>query len=192
MSVRKTIPYSSGVFFITFTCVEWIPLFELTNSYDLIYKWFDILKRSGHAVHGYVIMPNHLHVIISFKNQDKSINTIVGNGKRFIAYDIVRRLVAAQAESVLNRLSNLINSTERNRNKKHAIFEPSFDWKDCSSIDIAEQKLNYIHLNPCRSNPPLVDNPIDYIHSSASQYLGGSKIVYPVSNIMSILDFRYR
>lgn len=56
-------------------------LFDITNSYDLVYKWFDYLKDNGHYVIGYVIMPNHLHAVIGFRNTGKSINTIVGNAK---------------------------------------------------------------------------------------------------------------
>jgi hypothetical protein len=37
-------------------------------------------------------MPNHLHALIGFQNTGKSINTIIGNAKRFVAYDIVGRL----------------------------------------------------------------------------------------------------
>ena len=35
-------------------------------------------------------MPNHLHALIAFRNTGQSINTIVGNGKRFMAYEIIR------------------------------------------------------------------------------------------------------
>jgi hypothetical protein len=61
MPVRKTIPEKDGVYFITFTCARWLPLFELTNSYDVVYKWFDVLKKDGHYIIGYVIMPSHAH-----------------------------------------------------------------------------------------------------------------------------------
>jgi len=37
-------------------------------------------------------MSNHIHALIAFRNKGKSINTIVGNGKRFIAYGLVERL----------------------------------------------------------------------------------------------------
>lgn len=53
---------------------------------------FDYLKLKGHKINGYVIMPNHLHVLIEFINAEKKINTIVSNGKRFLAYEIVDRL----------------------------------------------------------------------------------------------------
>ncbi|HEV8286373.1 MAG TPA: hypothetical protein VGQ09_18825 [Chitinophagaceae bacterium] len=66
MPVRREIPYKQGIYFITFTCYRWLPLIELSNGYDLVYKWFDYLKTKNHFVTGYVIMPNHLHVLISF------------------------------------------------------------------------------------------------------------------------------
>ena len=92
MPVRKTIPGKDGVYFITFTCAQWLPLFQITNSYDAIYNWFNVLKQNGHYIIGYIIMTNHVHVIIAFHNTDKTINGVIGNGKRFIAYDIMKRL----------------------------------------------------------------------------------------------------
>lgn len=73
MSVRKQISEVNGVYFITFTCVRWLPLFEITNGYDAVYKWFDYLKQKGHYIIGYVIMPNHLHALIAFSKTDQSI-----------------------------------------------------------------------------------------------------------------------
>ena len=92
MPVNRQITEPDGVYFITFTCYQWKPLIEITNSYDLVYNWFDHLKSNGHYIAGYVIMPNHVHALIAFRNTGQSINTIVGNGKRFIAYEIIKRL----------------------------------------------------------------------------------------------------
>ena len=41
MSVGRKIEQQHGIFFITFTCYRWIPLIEMTQGYDLVYKWFD-------------------------------------------------------------------------------------------------------------------------------------------------------
>ena len=92
MAIRTTIDNTEGLYFITFTCQHWLPLFELTNSYDTVYKWFDYLKTKGHYIKGYVIMPNHLHPLIDFKVSEKNINALVSNAKRFMAYEIVKRL----------------------------------------------------------------------------------------------------
>jgi len=55
-------------------------------------KFFDKLKADGHFVNAYVIMPNHVHVILSFSYTEKRINRILGDGKRFITYDLIENL----------------------------------------------------------------------------------------------------
>ena len=103
------------------------------------------------------------------------INTIVGNGKRFIAYDLVERLKQGSFADVLKSLSGWVNFTDRSRNKKNEEFEPSFDWKECNDEHMVEHKLNYIHENASRGEDRLVDNPEDYEHSSARYYILGEK-----------------
>ena len=70
------------LYFITFTCYKWLRLIEQINGYDLVYSWFDYLKKQNHRIEGYVIMPNHVHVMIDFSKTDKSINKIIGERKK--------------------------------------------------------------------------------------------------------------
>ncbi len=84
MPVKQIIPYTYGTFYITFTCHQCLRLIDKVNGYDIIYNWFDLLKSKGHYINGYVILPNHVHVIKSFIETGQSINTIIGNGKRFM------------------------------------------------------------------------------------------------------------
>ncbi len=189
MSVRRAISETDGIYFITITNCQWLRLFERSNGYDAVYRWFDTLKKSGHYILGYVIMPNHLHCLIAFSNtQGKSINTIVGNGKRFMAYDIVARLMQKGEVELLGELTQKVNQTEKKRGKLHEVFEPSFDCKPCYSWQIVIQKLNYIHENPCRSNWGLAESPADYKHSSAQYYFTGSHSIYEVTNYMELED----
>ena len=64
MPIRRKIPFREGNYFITFTCFQWMPLIRLIQGYDLVYQWFDKLYLLGHYVCGYVIMPNHIHLMI--------------------------------------------------------------------------------------------------------------------------------
>lgn len=91
MSVHTPVS-KRGVYFITFTCFNWLPLIELTKSYDLVYSFFEVIKQKGNDVLGFVIMPNHVHLLIHCTNTKQSLNTIIGNGKRFFAYDLVKQL----------------------------------------------------------------------------------------------------
>jgi len=189
MAVRREITEYDGVYFITFTNSRWLRLFEIVNGYDTVYKWFDYLKATGHFIVGYVIMPNHLHALIAFRNtQGQSINSIVGNGKRFMAYEIIKRLKEQDNEVVLNQLSSFVNLTERRRGKLHEVFERSFDWKECNSDKFILQKLDYIHSNPCRGSWEVVKHPWEYQHSSALFYYMGKQGVYEVLNYMDLED----
>lgn len=189
MSVRREITEYDGIYFITFTCCQWLHLFEEGKCYDVVYKWFDYLKSKGHFITGYVIMPNHVHAPIGFRNtQGKSINSIVGNGKRFMAYEIVKKLEESNKEDLLKLLHSYVNEKEKLKGKLHEVFEPSFDWKDCKSEKFIEQKLNYIHENPCRGKWELVKQPEEYVHSSAAFYSSGKQGVYEVISYMELED----
>ena len=129
MPIKQKIPYSHGVFFITFTCHDWIPLIELTQAYDLVYKWYDQLKLSGHYVVGYAIMPNHIHSLLAFQSTGKDLNKIVGNGKRFIGYEIVKRLYRQSSDKILIKLKEAVHRSDSERKKVHEIWEDSLIGK---------------------------------------------------------------
>ena len=188
MPVKRKIPYDSGHFFITFTCFSWLPLIDLTNSYDLVYNWFDVLKKQGHYITGYVIMPNHIHATIAFRKTKKSINTIVGDGKRFMGYEIINRLKVQGKKDLLQQLGNAVNSSDRNKGKLHEVWEDSFDWKECNGNKFIEQKLDYMHNNPFTGKWQLSVNAIEYIHSSAKFYICGEQGIYPVLNFRELDD----
>ena len=92
MAVKYKHSEEFTTYFVTFTCNKWISLFETTKSYDIVYNWFNILRNDGIDIIGYVIMPNHVHVIVHFPSPSYNLNKIMGNAKRFMAYEIVNRL----------------------------------------------------------------------------------------------------
>jgi len=188
MPVKRMITEPDGVYFITITCHQWLPLIEQTNGYDLVYNWFDHLKGKGHYVNGYVIMPNHLHALIEFRNTGQSINTIVGNGKRFMAYEIIKRLEEKGETKLLHQLNLSVEAKDRERNKKHEVWEDSFDWKECRTHKFMKQKLDYMHDNPCRGKWNLVTDVTEYVHSSAKFYLCNEQGVYQVMNYLELDD----
>jgi REP element-mobilizing transposase RayT len=166
---------NGGIYFITFTCYQWIPLIDKTNSYDLVYKWFDVLSSKDNTVVGYVIMPNHMHLLINYAYIKQTLNTIIGNGKRFLAYSIINRLKDAKDLNLLKILHAAVQPNESARGKKHEVWEDSFDVKYCRTEKFILQKLIYMHDNPCVERWKLSDRPINYYHSSASFYECGQK-----------------
>ena len=183
MPVRREIPYKQGIYFITFTCYRWLPLIELSNGYDLVYKWFDYLKTRNHFIIGFVIMPNHLHVLIYFNKTEKSINKIVGDGKRFIGYELIKQLEENGNAQIIKELQKAVEDSDRKRGKKHEIWEDSFDWKFCETEKFINQKLSYMHNNPCTGKWKLATDPMKYEHSSARFYISGKHAAYEIKNV---------
>jgi len=189
MSVRKTQNNKNTYYFITLTCFEWIHLFEITNLYDHIYAWFDQLKLQKILINGFVIMPNHLHLITYVSEILSSINKVIGNAKRFMAYEIVKRLNEIGRFDILRMLNEGVNPNERKKGKLHNVFEPSFDAKEILTEKFVVQKLNYIHQNPVRGKWHLVDDYRLYKHSSAGFYEFGSKDGYKVIHYERAIEY---
>ncbi|HLG40650.1 MAG TPA: hypothetical protein VI461_13320 [Chitinophagaceae bacterium] len=161
----------------------------MTNGYDLVYSWFNILKEKGHAVTGFVIMPNHLHLLLYYAGGSQSLNTIVGNGKRFMAYDMVERLEQAGNGEILDRLQKDVQAKDKSRGKIHEVWTDSFDVKECRTEKFIMQKLNYIHNNPCSGKWKLATDPIHYLHNSASFYISGKKGIWEVRDYREFMNF---
>ena len=166
---------SNSVYFITFTCYKWKQLFSIANAYDAVYKWFDSLYEKNISVFSYVIMPNHVHVILHFPTMPKSLNAIIGNAKRFMAYEIIKRLEENKEFALLEELQSSVSKREKTKGQKHKVFEESFDAKECQSMRFILEKIKYIHHNPVSKRWQLVNDFADYEYSSASFYEKGIK-----------------
>jgi len=171
MAVKLQHSDTFSTYFVTFTCVEWISLFEISDTYEMVYKWFDILKTEQNAdIIAYVIMPNHLHVIIHFHDEHFNLNSTIANGKRFMAYEIINRLEASGNSMLLARLENLVTEREKQKGQLHKVFKDSFDAKPVITQKFLLQKINYIHNNPVSGKWMLAKDFVEFLHSSASFY----------------------
>src|SRR6056297_1803755 len=81
MATRNKIFQPNEIYFLTFT----------TDKYaNLVYKWFDYMKdHYGNRIYGYVIMPNHIHVLLKVTHHSPPVSKLIQNAKRFLAYQIV-------------------------------------------------------------------------------------------------------
>ena len=78
------------------------------NGYDLTYDWFNGLAKKQHIITGYVIMPNHLHMLLYFGEGKQSLNKAIGNGKRFMACEIINKLEAQNEIALLDSLQRAV------------------------------------------------------------------------------------
>jgi len=171
MAIRTQHQITDNTWFITFTCYNWTPLFEITKSYDLIYNWLKLIDdKYNIKTLAFVMMPNHAHLMLQLPNDQTNLNTVISNAKRFMAYSLVQRLTEQCNDVTLYMLSSACSEKEKAKGQKHKVFEPSFDAKPIYSREFLYQKLDYIHYNPVRGKWNLCNEYTDYQHSSAPFY----------------------
>ncbi|MFN8430112.1 MAG: transposase [Spirosomataceae bacterium] len=184
MAIRTLQKNTQALYFVTFTCYNWLPLIEKTKLYDNIYEWFRNLFSKNIRICGYVIMPNHIHLLIFLPLESAELRIVIGNAKRFMAYEIVKRL---KDDKLLDFLENSVPAQERKKGKIHNIFKASYDAKECYSEAFILQKLNYMHKNPVSGKWNLAETYTDYQHSSARFYeLNKTDYEFEITNYMEI------
>jgi len=120
-------------------------------------------------------MPNHLHCLLFMRHSGTSLNRVVAEGKRFMAYAIVKRLKALGKTDLLRELENGVKANEKRKGKLHQVFHLSFDGRECTTEKLVEQKLDYIHHNPVSGKWDLASDFTRYSHSSAGYYERGEQ-----------------
>jgi REP element-mobilizing transposase RayT len=172
MTTRTLRQKEGAVYFATFTCYQWVPLFEELKAYDLVYNWMRIAHSKGYCFLGYAIMPNHAHFVVRAP-EGGAINTMLGTGKRFMAYELVERLNAMARHDLLARLQKGLRPSDIARGQQHRVFGTSTDLVELFSGKMIEQKLHYIHANPVSKQWHLADDAVEYPHSSFAFYVRG-------------------
>ena len=132
MSIKTKHDTFDQAWFVTFTCYKWLALFDIADIYDLVYNWLQIIKDKGQAeTLGFVIMPNHVHahVLLQLSSVSVNLNLMISNAKRFMAYELIKRLQEKDEQLLLDRLSRSCSEKERAKGQKHKVFESSFDAK---------------------------------------------------------------
>jgi putative transposase len=178
-------------YYFTITCFNWISLFEITNLYENIYEWFDILKKRRVLVNAYVLMPNHMHGVVYCAGISKPVNTILGTGKRFMAYEIVNILEKQRNTALLGKMQNNISELEHVKGYKHKVFESSMDIKEIESEKFMIQKVNYIHRNPVSGKWKLANDYRLFEYSSAGFYEPAEGNIYKGYPVTHYIDMDY-
>ncbi|MDX1629593.1 MAG: transposase [Fulvivirga sp.] len=79
-----------GMYFVTFTVVGWIDVFTRKVYKDVIIDSLKYCQREkGLILHAFVIMSNHLHLIISAK-EGAVLSDIIRDFKKYTAKAIIK------------------------------------------------------------------------------------------------------
>jgi REP element-mobilizing transposase RayT len=175
---RYLISDQNGLYFMTFMVIDWVDVFTRKEYKIIITDSMNYcIDKKGLIVYSWVIMSSHLHVIWQAKEGFR-LSDIVRDFKKFAAKKIIN-MIENEPES---RKVWLLRKFEFAGKRLNRISKYKF-WKDDNhaillepnQIKIMDQKLNYIHDNPVRAM--IVENPEDYIFSSARDYSGETGFV---------------
>ena len=124
-----------------------------------------LVKKSLINVYGYVIMPNHIHLLWSIIEMNGK-ESPSGSFSKFTAHQFKKYLTQTNLE--------LLSSFSSDKSDRKYQF-----WKrdplsiPMSTEAIFEQRLEYIHNNPIKEKWRLCQKPEEYRWSSARFYLTG-------------------
>jgi putative transposase len=153
--------------FFTAVCNDWQELL-LHDDYKQIIM--DALKfrvtRGEVKVGGYVIMPNHIHLIWRIQNTCE-LKDIQRDFLKYTAKSIIEKIKTDRGEGQLENL--YVGASDR----KFQVWKRNSMSIDLTSAKFSKQKIEYVHNNPCQSHWNLVEDPIEYKFSSARFYETG-------------------
>jgi len=170
MRSRYKIVDKDGLYFITSTIVEWIPVFTGKPYFDLMIQSFTFCqKEKGLQLYSYVILDNHFHLIVAGPNLGRAITDM----KKFTARKIIDRLQQDRKGWLLNQLAYY---KKRHKTKSnYQVWQEGYHPQLIVSTEMLTQKIEYIHNNPVKRG--LVAAPEYWLHSSARNFLLGDHSV---------------
>ncbi|HXI00423.1 MAG TPA: hypothetical protein VNI52_09135 [Sphingobacteriaceae bacterium] len=120
-----------------------------------------LVKEKRIWLYGYVIMPNHIHIL--WRKQDA-----------WIDKSIQQQFLKFTAQKIkFNLLEHFPAELEKYRSTQSDREYHFWERRPYKATMLCEQKLDYIHYNPVKAG--LCALPEDYSYSSAKYYLSGLK-----------------
>lgn len=171
------------LYFVTTKAENHAHLFKRESMVRILLDSLHFLRTDGRMLlFVFVIMPNHIHFIAKF-NQEYTLSDMMRDFKRHTARQIIRQLQAENKEETLG----LLQGFNKDIRQDFKIWEDRYDGRNVFSVKFLEQKMNYIHYNPCRPHWKLASVAEEYPWSSARFYIADKPCVIPVDDVREIL-----
>jgi len=152
--------------FITLTTVEWIDIFTKPIYKQIIINSLKYCqKNKGLEIYAFVIMTNHLHLIVSSLLKNISISDILRDFKKFITKGIIKELKNDNRKYI----SQLLKYYGKKAKQEYQMRQQGNYPEIIETEKFFLQKLEYIHNNPVKAE--IVDKQEVYLYSSARNWI---------------------
>jgi putative transposase len=147
--------------FLTFSCYRRLPLLGTARARDVFVKTLEkIRERYRFLLVGYVVMPEHVHLLIS-EPADVTPSVVLKVLKQRVSRDLRKRKRRAQA-------GQLSLGFMKGEDILPRFWQARFYDFNVYSAKKKREKLEYMHANPVMRK--LVEHPKDWPWSSFSAY----------------------
>ena len=169
MSSKYKVGEDAIAHFVTFSVVGWIDVFSREQYKQLFVESLKYCQQhKGLVLHAWVIMTNHVHLIISSK--ENKLEYIVRDLKKYTSKQILKAIEENNSESRKEWMLNIFSYAGKNNanNKTYQFWKQDYHPIELDTLEKLKQRLDYLHENPVRSG--LVWEPWHYKYSSAIDY----------------------
>ena len=165
MPTRLKRYYGKGdLHFITFSCYRRLPLLKTARARDIFVKELaKVRDEMGFRLTGYVVMPEHVHLLINEPKQGTP-STVLQKLKLRVARKLRRRRRSGSTAQLRLPFDDAGESLR-------AFWQARFYDFNVYTKGKKREKLNYMHANPVIRG--LVKHPKDWPWSSWGFYWGG-------------------
>jgi putative transposase len=184
MSPVKPVFDPANLYFITTSAVSRTKLFHPNENKNILVGSLNYMRQEGwFKLYAFVIMPNHIHLLARFV-KPHNLADVMRDFKKFTAKKIAQQIIISDDQHMLSIIKSVGGKSGKNQYK---VWEDGYDARDVFSQGFLEQKLDYIHSNPCQLQWRLVEQPADYQWSSASYYLEGRPTIIAIDDVREYL-----
>jgi putative transposase len=156
--------------FITSTINSWLPVFTRQEAADIIYdSWRYLQRERGLQLYAYVVLENHLHMVVSAPG----LSTDMQSFKSYTARKIIDLLKERRATTLLRQLRAM--KLRHKTQSEYQVWQEGGKPKQIESDEMMWQKIEYIHNNPVVRG--FVDDPLHWRWSSARNYAGQPALI---------------
>jgi putative transposase len=174
MSRFKSYHVPGHLYFVTTTVVGRKRILTESPIARIVLASLQYLRRAGRMkLYTYVLMPDHLHLIIlplQPAETEQTISDLMRDFKKFTSKRIIEELRQTGNTALLDFFSR---SAHGHKGQRHKVWQDGFFDENIYTREFLNQKVQYIHYNPVRKG--MVADPEEYIYSSARRFVSGGE-----------------
>lgn len=156
--------------FVTCTVLHWIPIFTRIETTNIIFESLKYLQKTDNLkIYAYVILENHLHLLVNSDDLGKFMDSF----KKYTARQIIDLLKEKNVKTILDQL--IFYKKAHKSDRTYQLWQEGIAPKLIQGNKMMNERINYIHQNPVKRG--YVDEAKHWRYSSARDYEDGAGLI---------------